>query len=337
MKNSLFSIVCEAAIALAVASCTDNSPVGTAVRQYKAGEITQDSMLSFFGDSANLKPAIDWAEKHKADDDFAEYILGRAYKFGLGTDRDPVKSKAYYIASANKGNVNAMLGVAQLYAGYPGHEDLDSAYFWSDKAAKTGNGEAYFFLSLLETDKARVKGIPVDTSKIVDYLQKGVKLNDSQCLSGLASLYYLGQGVKQDKKKAFNMLSLADQSKLSPDGLALLGEMYELGEVTQQNFNAAVKYYTEAASKDNAYAICKMGNFYQLGQGVEKNDSLAFIQYSKAANVGNAWAQRCVAICFLEGTGVEKNNANAIQWFKTAAKNGDPEAIKFCKERRIED
>lgn len=336
-KKKISCIILGSILAITVAtSCNDRSSVQTVIDQYKAGEISEDSVLTYLSDSINLKPVLEWAEKNKSDDIFASYVLGRAYKFGLGVDRNPQKSKAYYIAAAKSGNTNAMQGLAHLYAGYPGYENMDSAQFWYTKSAELGIGSSYFHLSQLEIHKKAMQMHPVDTLLLIEYYKKGFQLNDPLCLTELARAYYMGFGVEVNKSKAFNMLSLFDKNKLTPDGLTMLGEMYELGEVTQQNFNAAIKYYRNAADKGHTGAICKLGNFYQFGQGVEQNDSLAFIQYQKAANGGNAWGQRCVAICYHNGIGTKQDIGNARNWYITAAKNGDEEAIKFCIKNELE-
>lgn len=320
-------------------SCAENSPVQKIVDEYKAGEISEDSILNYLSDSANFKPVIEWAEKHQDKDDFAKFILGRAYKLALGVERDPLKSKTYYIAAAENGNINAMVGLANFYESYPGYENLDSAKYWYSKAAVNGHGDSYFFLSNLEAQIKLRANTPIDTLNIIkqsiEYWKKGIKLKSPLCLSALASAYLTGRGVELDKTKAFNMLSLVDMKDLDANGLYLLGWMYEYGDGTQQNFNLAFKYYSESAKKGQPEAMCKLGNFYQLGRSVEQNDSLALIQYNKAAALGNAWGQRCVAICYAKGEGTERDMDKAIEWYKTAAKNGDTEAIKVCESGNI--
>ncbi len=318
-------------------SCKDRSPIQKAVDDYRAGIISEDSIISFVSDSINVKETFEWATRNQSKNNIADWFLGRAYKLGLGVDRDPIKSKAYYISACKAGNGNAMSGLAQLYASYPGQENLDSAYYWFNEAIQHGQADSYFFVSQVDIQRNIQKGLPIDTAKIIEYWEYGVKANSPLCISALAALYYSGDGVVEpNKTKAFNMLALLPQDKLNDVSSYLLGEMYELGEGTNQNFNAALSFYKQSAAKGNTDAICKLGNFYQLGQGVERNDSLAFIQYNKAANAGNPWGQRCVAICYYSGIGTERNVSTANVWYKTAAKGGDIEAIKYCDCNKID-
>lgn len=93
----LFSVLCF--------SCKDNSPIQKAVNDYRAGSITEDSLIAYVSDSIRVKETFDWATRHQSKDDIADWLLGRAYKFGLGVDRDPVKAKAYYLSACNAGMV----------------------------------------------------------------------------------------------------------------------------------------------------------------------------------------------------------------------------------------
>ena len=328
----ILAIFCGCLIAT---SCKEKTGIAKVVSEYKKGVIDEDSLLAYVSDSAHVKDVIMWAEKNITNDDMAKFLLGRAYKFGLGIERNPILSKVYYIEAAKDGNTNAMIGLAHLYQGYPGYENLDSAYYWYNEVAKAGNGDGFFYLSQLEIQRKALNNQPCDTAAVIKYLEQGVKLNSAPCLSYLATAYYSGFGVNVDKTKAFNMLSLAPEDKLDASGTYLLGEMYELGVGTTQNFNAAIKFYKKSAQMGNTYAMCKMGNFYQFGQGVEKNDSLAFIEYQRAANAGNPWGMRCVGSCYHNGAGVKADISNAWHWYKTAAKNGDEEAQKYCKQNGV--
>lgn len=317
-------------------SCKDNSPIQKAVDDYRAGSITEDSLIAYVSDSIRVKETFDWASRHQSKDDIADWFLGRAYKFGLGVDRDPIKSKAYYLSACKAGNGNAMSGLAQIYMVYPGQENLDSAYYWYNEATKHGQPDSFYDLSQVDIQRNLKKGLPIDTVKVMDYWQKGIQQNSSVCIAAMASMYYYGDAtVKADKAKAFNLLSLVPKDKLNAVSNFILGQMYELGEAPIQSFNIALSYYRTSAEQGNTNAMCKLGNFYALGQSVEKNDSLAFLQYNKAANAGDPWGQRCVAYCYLVGLGTDRNPGIATQWYKTAAKGGDLKAIKYCNSNNI--
>ena len=176
----LFTVLCF--------SCKDNSPIQKAVDDFRAGVISEDSLIAFVSDSIRVKETFDWATRHQSKDDIADWFLGRAYKFGLGADHDPEKAKAYYISACKAGNGAAMSGLAHIYLAYPGQEDLDSAYYWFNKATKHGQPDSYFYLSLVERQRNIQKGLPIDNAKIIDFWQKGVKQNSPVCISAMASI-----------------------------------------------------------------------------------------------------------------------------------------------------
>lgn len=316
--------------------CKKNNRTGEVVQSYKNGEISSDSLLSYLSDSTNYNGVLDWANQHQGDKDFADYILGRAYKFGLGVDSDLIKSKAYYRNAALNGNVNAMSGLGQLYACYPDQEDLDSAYYWFNEAIKNGDAENYFNLVMLENIRKSNEGLPVDTALIVGYLEKGASMNDPKCTTELASLYTTGEGVAMDLKKAFDMLSTFPEDRLDDEGLFLLGQLYESRDVSSPNYNEALRLYRKSANQGNTYAICNIGVYYHFGVCVEQSDSLAFVHYKKSADAGNPCGMRFIGICYMDGIAVKQNADKAWWWYRKAAKNGDTESINLCKQYNVE-
>ena len=325
----LFSVLCF--------SCNDNNTIQKAVNDYRAGTISEDSLLGYISDSIRVKETFDWASRHHSKDDIAAWFLGRAYKFGFGVDRDPIKSKAYYLSACKAGNGNAMSGLAQFYVAFPGQENLDSAFYWFNEAASHGHSDAYFYMNVIDIKRCEQNGLQIDTVRLIENFQKGVSLNSPLCIGSMALLYYSGDlNIKIDKVKAYNLLKLIPKNKLDSQANYLLGEMYELGEGTSQSFNNAIYYYKRAAVQENTNAMCKLGNFYAYGKGVEQNDSLAFLHYSRAANAGNPWGQRCVAICYKNGTGTKKDIRIATSWYKSAAKGGDLNAINYCESNGID-
>lgn len=343
MRNILYIWI---VVSILVVSCNKKNHIQQEVNKYHAAEISLDSILNFLSDSINVKDAFEWAQKYTGKDDFADFILGHAYKFGLGVESNIEKSKIYYRKAATAGNTNAMLEIANLYlylhlnASYTEHEDLDSALYWYNEAAKNGNGEGFYCLSQIEINKINIKNESCDSAKAIEYLEKGVDLNNIECFSSLALAYYSGFGVSVNKQKSFDLLkkliNIISEEKLDGISNLLLGQIYESGEVTTQNFNMAFKYYKKAADLGHREAMRKLGNFYEFGQGVEKNDSLAFREYHKAANAGNPIGMTCVAHCYQCGIGVEPNISIAWHWYITAAKNGDIEAQKYCDQNHVD-
>lgn len=335
MKKLIY-IVIAVVLATLIYGCESNSRTKSFVKAYEKGEITNDSLISFFGDSANFKDALDWANIHIKDNDFAYFIQGLAYGIGFSVDRDLLKSKSYFRHSALNGNPLAMRELGGIYLDSPTYKNLDSAFYWFNKAIENGDYGSYSNLARLEWVRKKNLDLPIDTVLIVDYLDKGTTLGDPSCAAQLAGLYSEGVIVERDLRKAYNILSGFPEDKLDGDGLYLLACFYEFGDVISPNFNKASRLVKKSARKGNTNAECKLGIFYQFGQGVEQSDSLAYLQYKKSADSGNPWGMRCVASCYMNGVGVERNVDTAWVWFKSAARNGDIESINYCNQYKVD-
>ena len=65
-----------------------------------------------------------------------------------------------------------------------------------------------------------------------------------------------------------------------------LGDMYDQGEGVTQDFTEALKWYREAAEKNNGYAMYNIGVMYKYGKGVPKNRIEATKWYRSASENG---------------------------------------------------
>ena len=70
-----------------------------------------------------------------------------------------------------------------------------------------------------------------------------------------------------------------------------LGSMYYNGDGVKQDYSKAGEWYEKAAKQEDAIAQYNLGRMYQNGQGVEQSDSNAIRWYAKAAAQGDEDAQ----------------------------------------------
>ena len=128
-------------------------------------------------------------------------------------------------------------------------------------------------------------GVDQDLEKAVYWYRKGAKQNDSRAIYGLGACYYFGDGVKQDKEKAYKLFveaypllcSLINQEKDIPERQAFsifcLGAYYYFGfgDITEDK-RRAFELISDAAEKGHIAAIYDLGaNFYYTGTGTEKD------------------------------------------------------------------
>ena len=83
-------------------------------------------------------------------------------------------------------------------------------------------------------------------------------------------MYYHGQGVEQDNKRAVTWYTLAaDQGHANAQ--CNLGFIYGNGNGVTQDYKRAVELFTLAADQSLAKAQYNLGTMYENGQGVKKS------------------------------------------------------------------
>lgn len=336
MRTLVYFALGICSISSILTSCGNSNPFDKVVNAYTNGEITDDSILAYMSDSINYQNVYDWAVNNEGKNDYATYVIGRCYKLGLAVDQDVDKAKGYYIKAANAGIKNAMGGLAEIYSNFGiKYFNVDSAEYWYNKVAEKGDGSAYLYLSQIKAYRDEQSGVQSNPYDLIAIIDKGVKMKDPLCVAYAAGMYYFGQGVQQDKKKAGEIISSINKDKLDPIGQYVLGQMLQDGEMGVPNYNEAFKYIKKSADAGHLDAKCQLGAFYVMGQGVEKNDSIAFTTFKEAANFGSPWGMRCVANCYTNGIGVEVNMPVAEEWMRNAARAGDEDAKTYCNVRGL--
>ena len=96
-------------------------------------------------------------------------------------------------------------------------------------------------------------GTTVNQEEAIKCYERGVSLNCSSCMCGLAECYEKGIGVKQDEKKAFELFKHA--SDLDDDnGVLSLARCYENGIGVEVNLPQAMELYHHLSSFGNLKA-----------------------------------------------------------------------------------
>ncbi len=188
-------------------------------------------------------------------------------------------------ASADKGDINAQLSVATLYA--------------------SGTGVAR------------------DPVKAAKYIRKAAEQGSAraECLLGL--LYSSGDGVKPDKVEAVRWLHRSADQGLA-EAQYDLGMCFANGDGVGKNPVEAVEWYRKAAAQGLVDADSELGNCYLEGNGVPTDIPEGLKWTRKAAGEGFAPAQNTLGLCYLKGRGVPKDYVEAYKWFNLAvAKGGD--------------
>ena len=94
-----------------------------------------------------------------------------------------------------------------------------------------------------------------------------------------------------DYEKAVNILMPLAETADHAYAQYFVGRMYAGGQGLTQDYDAAAKFYRQAAEKGVGDAQYRLAGLYQSGHGVPKDMEYAYSWYSVAAHLGNAKAK----------------------------------------------
>lgn len=163
--------------------------------------------------------------------------------------------------------------------------------------------------------------------------------------------------IHYDNDEFTQALPLFEKSaqKGNPNGMFMLGSMYNFGKGVTQNYSKAMEWYLKAAEKNQDVAMFNIAAMYMNGEGVAQNVAKAmewaekaashghvqsmlnlsidayekqnfekmFFWMHKAAEAGNAEAMNNVADMYIKGAGTTKDEVKANEWYHKAAEAGN--------------
>lgn len=112
--------------------------------------------------------------------------------------------------------------------------------------------------------------------KVIGLLEAGLSEGDPNAAYALYSWHRRGHHVKQDLKRALQLLRLAAKGKV-PSALFDLAATYEAGKELTKNDRLAFNCYIEAALYGDKQAIYEVGRCYYYGIGIARDRKLAWI------------------------------------------------------------
>ena len=225
-----------------------------------------------------------------------------------------------------------------ITSSYAGFEDGFIAYTKGDyetsfnelkPLADVGNDRAQLYLAHIYS---KGKGVPEYVrgsdrwvtpksrfrEEAVKWYRKAADQGNVKAQISLANMYYIGDDVLKDYKKAAKWFrKAAEQGYVSAQ--YNLGVLYENGDGVLKDYKEAAKWYHKAADQGDAEAQFGLAFMYGAGEGVLKDPKQALKWYHKAADQGYAKAQFNLAFKYRD---VLKNIEQAIKWYRKAADQG---------------
>lgn len=151
--------------------------------------------------------------------------------------------------------------------------------------------------------------------KAKSLLNKLCKKGNGEALNIKGSMYYEGNGVKQDQNKAVSLYKKAADAGCSI-AMSNLGYAFFYGNGTPQNYEKAYLYFTMAQQRGEWDAFNKLGDMYREGLYVPKDECMAFSLYDHCYRqvphdaTTEAYPACLVRLgeCFYKGIGITVNH-----------------------------
>ena len=176
--------------------------------------------------------------------------LGDCHFHGIGTPKNVDEAVKWYTKAASNGDADASFKLGCIYEGEMGIPKDDSlAYKMFMQAAMAGVPEAQFRVGDLAYE-GKIEGGKRGAAKWFSLCEDTVPI----AKFNLATMYYSGDGIEKDLKKAFDMYAQLGEMG-DPDALFQVGKMYIGGEGVEMDPQKGFEYIGRAASAGNQEAM----------------------------------------------------------------------------------
>ena len=196
-----------------------------------------------------------------------------------------------------------------------------------EKRIADGDLEAMMEYAELYQGKYREEVTPDIAQKMVKCYKTCIEAGDLTAALSLGAMYYGGEFIPRDFKKAIKYYEQATESDDEETQLwawTNLGYCYYYGRDIPVDDEKAFNCYMRAAIQKNANALYKIGDMYRYGRYVKKDEQMALIFYEQALDevyenhVMYPDIAKRIGECALYGIGMEKDIYLALEMLTKA-------------------
>ncbi len=180
------------------------------------------------------------------------YGVGYYYENGIRTSVDYIQAAQWYEKAAKKGQAEAAMHLALLYAQGKGVEKNErKAYLYMEQAAQSGNVNAQYNMGRCLEEGI---GVKPDYSKAFDWYKKAAAQGDFRSMCCMGGYFLSGKAVPYSPEKAFKLFEKAANANI-PSAQYNLSVLYRYGEGTEKNLEKADFWRLKAAQNGFRMAI----------------------------------------------------------------------------------
>ena len=299
---------------------------GSATAEYVLGEFYE-----CVGQQHDSRMALKWYTSAAARGfPAAQSALARMYQIGLGVDRDEAKAVMYHYFAASGGDARSQvtLGASHMLGlGVP--KSCDTAFSYYTPVAEKVISEAQRPQGPFSLKRVRLSDTSAEESgrahrdeELVEYYEFAASKGDHHAQFAMGQLYYQGLHALPVNFEAAHRWFLQAAEGGDARAMSMLGHMSETGIHVAQNNKTALGWYHKANNKGYAGASTGLGIMHMQGMGVKKNYTTALKFFTEASEKGNAEAHYNLGAMYIDGVGVVQDNSKALQHFAVAAGEG---------------
>ena len=201
---------------------------------------------------------------------------------------------------------------------------------------------------LLRLSEERENELMKDKKKIVELLQEGSELGNTDAMTNLAECYMTGEGKMRDQQKGIELFERAADLG-DANAMFNLAKCYSKGEGVERDDEKAFELCKRAAEKGNSNALFSLGLCYFNGDDgsgwvlletmagesqihgceIAKNLKKAVNYFQQSADLGNTNAITFLGICNIGGIGIKKDETKGMKLLQRAVDEGNTLALVF--------
>jgi len=221
------------------------------------------------------------------------------------------------------------IGVCNLFGLYGKPVDYDSGYKLIRKAAEAGNKNGKAALGWCYFLGA---GVKQDDKKAFEVFEKNAKEGIATAEAGLGFCYMFGRGVLQNDKEAFFWTKKAAEHG-EPKAEWNLGVLYIEGKGVKKDINEGLLWLEKGAVYASSSDQRKLGYDYEYSnETIPKNLERAAYWYQKAADNGNCCGLYSIGLCYLDGKGVQQSYEKGFNLLQKAKSKNCEYAKSYLRE-----
>ncbi len=183
-------------------------------------------------------------------------------------------------------------------------------------------------ISELACDYYFGRGTVSNQGRALEWLRKGVAINDTYCHYLFGYMLRYGIGTSKDEKNALVHLKKASKGG-NASATRMAADLLLEGESDSKKAKQAMKLWSGLAENGDAESQFSLGHILSTGKYLPISHEKAVFWYTKAADQGHTAALFNLGIKYEFGLGVEKDQHRALFLYRRSAEGG---LVRACEE-----